>query len=255
MTSNLLSLARGLQRRKARRRRRLAVIEGVRLVEEALTAAVTLRGALVGPGFGETEREAAVLRDLADHAVPTVDVSPRELREATDTRTPQGIAAIIEIPAWTLEAIQPGGAPVLVLDAVRDPGNVGSLLRTAWALGSPGAVLLDGSADLANPKVIRAGMGATLRFAAATAGVRQFAEWSRSAGLTVWVAAAEGTPIQRLEAPPKLAVVVGNEGAGVRNELRALADRQVAITLARGVESLNVVAAAGIILHEARSAD
>ena len=203
MTSNLLSLARDLQRRKARRRRRLAVIEGVRLVEEALTAAVAFRGALVGPGFGETEREAAVLRDLADHAVPTVDVSPRELREATDTRTPQGIAAIIEIPAWTLEAIQPGGAPVLVLDAVRDPGNVGSLLRTAWALGSPGAVLLDGSADLANPKVIRAGMGATLRFAAATAGVRQFAEWSRSAGLTVWVAAAEGTPIQRLEAPPK----------------------------------------------------
>lgn len=255
MTSNLLSLARDLQRRKARRRRRLAVIEGVRLVEEALTAAVTLRGALVGPGFGETEGEAAVLRDLADHAVPTVDVSPRELREATDTRTPQGIAAIIEIPSWTLEAIRPGGAPVLVLDAVRDPGNVGALLRTAWALGSPGAVLLDGSADLANPKVIRAGMGATLRFAAATASVRQFAEWSRSAGLTVWVAAAEGTPIQRLEAPPKLAVVVGNEGAGVRDELRALADRQVAITLARGVESLNVVAAAGIILHEARSAD
>ena len=143
MPTNLLSLVRDLQRRKGRRRRGLAVAEGVRLVEEALAAGVPLSGAVVADDLGRTARGAALLEALAAHAVPVEEVPPRALAQLADTDTPQGVLAVLEAPRGLLAKIVPApGAPVLVVDAVQDPGNVGALLRTAFALGCAGAVIL-----------------------------------------------------------------------------------------------------------------
>jgi TrmH family RNA methyltransferase len=252
MASQLVTTIRNLHQRKGRRRRGLTVAEGVRLVEEALSAGVPLRGVVVSASFGATERAAALLGDIAGRAVPLEEVPDRTFRELADTDTPQGVLAVIEVPAWTLADVQPvPRAPVLVLDAVQDPGNVGTLLRTAFALGAAGAVLLRGSADLANPKVIRSAMGASFRLPAAPADVAEFVAWCRDAGVEVWAATADGAPLARSAPPERLALVVGNEGAGVRPELRELSVRQVAIPLTRGAESLNVAVAAGILLYEA----
>lgn len=255
MSSNLISMVRDLQRRRARKRRGLGVAEGVRVVEEALTAGIAFRGALVDDTLPETPRGAALLRELADHAVPVTDVSETDLRGLADTDTPQGVLAVVEPPRWLLAdvRVQPG-LPVLVLDGVQDPGNVGTLLRTAFALGSPGAVLLKGTADLTNPKVIRSGMGATFRLPAARTTEGELAKWISQNDVTVWAAATVGTPLSRLSPPERLAVVVGNEGAGVRPFVRSLAQQQVAVPLARGAESLNVAVAAGIILHQVQRA-
>lgn len=253
MGSNLASLIRNLQQRKGRKRRRLSVAEGVRLVEEALAAGVTFRGALHGASFGASGRGALLLRNLAAHAVLVEEVSDRTLDQLADTDTPQGILAVIEPPAWPLSAIQPaGGAPVVVLDGVQDPGNVGTLLRTAFALGAGGAVLLRGTADPSNPKVMRAGMGATFRLPTAMAGEDELRNWLAQARPAVWAAAPEGTPLQRLPPPERLVLILGSEGAGIRPEIEALAHTRVAVPLARGAESLNVAVAAGIILHEVR---
>lgn len=255
MASNLLSLARDLQRRKARERRGATVIEGVRLLEEALTAEVEFRGVLVAETFGSGPREADLLRRLADRAVSIEEVAVRELGGVADTQTPKGIVAVIGVEIRTLADIVPGDrAPVLVLDAVQDPGNVGALLRTALAFGSRGAVALDGTADLRNPKVLRAAMGATFRFPTANATAGEFASWIEQHHIDVWVTDAEGDDIATVQPPARLAVVVGNEGAGGRAELAALATRRVAIPLSAGVESLNVVVAAGIVLYEVANA-
>jgi TrmH family RNA methyltransferase len=252
MASQLVTTVRNLHQRKGRRRRGLTVAEGVRLVEEALHAGIPLTGVVVSASFGATDRGAALLGDLAGRAVPLEEVPDRTFRELADTDTPQGVLAVVEVPTWSLADVRPGPrAPVLVLDAVQDPGNVGTLLRTAFALGAAGAVLLRGSADLTNPKVIRSAMGASFRFPAAAVEAAEFVAWCRQTDVEVWASAADGAPLTRSAPPPRLALVVGNEGAGVRPELRELSVRQVAIPLSRGAESLNVAVAAGILLYEA----
>lgn len=252
MPSQLVTTVRNLHQRKGRRRRGLTVAEGVRLVEEALHAGIPIRGVLVATAFGTTERGAALLGALAGRAVPIEELSEREFRAASATDTPQGVLAVIEVPSWTLADVHAGPrAPVLVLDAVQDPGNVGTLLRTAFALGAAGVVLLRGCADLTNPKLIRAAMGASFRLPAAAAEADEFVAWCRRSEIEVWASAAEGAALTRTAVPERLALIVGNEGAGIRPELRGLAVRQVAIPLARGAESLNVAVAAGILLHEA----
>lgn len=251
MALNLVSTVRDLQRRKGRKRRGLGVAEGVRLVEEALAAGVPFRGVLADPTLRQSPRGAALLEGLASHAVPIQELAERELRDLADTDTPQGVLAVIEPPRWTLGDLDPkGGQAVLVVDAVQDPGNVGTLLRTAFALGTAGAVLLKGTADVLNPKVMRGGMGATFRLPTAAADEGGFAKWVRSRDVVVWVAAEQGSPLERVTPPDRLALVVGNEGAGVRDSVRSLAAHTVAIPLARGAESLNVAVAAGIILYD-----
>jgi TrmH family RNA methyltransferase len=253
MVSSLITQVRNLQRRRARKRERTAVAEGIRLVEEALDAGVPIQGVLVARDIGEQPRAARLLERLAAHDVPVEEIAARDLDTLADTETPQGILAVIEPRRFALDDVVPApGRAALVLDAIQDPGNVGTMLRTALALGACGAILLKGTADATNPKALRSAMGATFRLPAATADVPEFGAWLARHAVEAWVAAADGAPVARSPLPQRLAVIVGNEGAGVSAPVRALARRQVAIPLAAGAESLNVAVAAGIILHEVR---
>ncbi|MGD8278756.1 MAG: RNA methyltransferase [Gemmatimonadota bacterium] len=251
MASTLVTTVRNLHQRKGRRRRGLTLAEGLRVVEEAIASGVEIRGVLAAASFGTAPRAAALLTALADRAIPIEELPDRAFAGLADTGHPQGVLAVIEVPTWTLADVVPAvRAPVLVLDAVQDPGNVGTLVRTGFALGAAGAVLLRGCAEPTNPKTVRAAMGASFRLPIATADHAAFARWCQRERVELWTAAAEGTPLGRAAVPERLALVVGNEGAGVSAELRALAVRQVAIPLARGAESLNVAVAAGILLYE-----
>ncbi len=255
MASNLVTLTRNLQQRKGRKRRGLAVAEGIRLVEDALASGVEFRGVVVSSALQSHPRGAALLEQLASRAIPSEEVSERELRELADTDTPQGILAVITPRRSLLTDLVPHAQlPVLVIDGVQDPGNVGALLRTAHALGSPCAILLRGTADPTSPKVLRGAMGASFRLAHAFATDGELAAWLRQHEVTLWAADADGASLQRLDPVERLAIVVGNEGIGVRDEIAALAQRRVAIPLARGAESLNVAVAAGILLYEVQRA-
>ncbi|HEU4699664.1 MAG TPA: RNA methyltransferase, partial [Gemmatimonadales bacterium] len=169
---------------------------------------------------------------------------------------PQGIVAIIEPPRWELAHIAAGPRrPVLVLDGVQDPGNVGTMIRTALGLGAAGVVALKGTAELTSPKVIRGTMGALFRLPSVATDAGTFLAWAQARGIEVWAAAMDGEPIDRLTArdrprPPATALVIGNEGAGVGAAIAGAADRRVAIPLAGPAESLNAAIAAGILLYE-----
>jgi TrmH family RNA methyltransferase len=179
-------------------------------------------------------------------------VSAAELDALADTEQPQGIVAVVEPRAWSLDDVAtPAGSVVLVLDAVQDPGNVGTMLRTALALGATGTVALKGTADLNNPKVLRGSMGAAFRLPAVVTDADALIAWVRARGVELVVAAVDGEPIGRVRrGGTPLALVVGNEGAGVSPALGAAASRRIAIPLAATVESLNVAVAAGILLYE-----
>ena len=251
--SNLQSTVRDLQRRKARGRRGLAVLEGVRLVEEALAAGLEFKGALVAPELARTTRGQALAAELASHGVAVEEVGSRVFSDLAGTDSPQGILAIVQPRVWSLTDVKEGA--VLVVDGVQDPGNVGTLIRTAHALGASASVLLRGSADPMNPKALRAAMGATFRHPVVQLDDAPFITWAREHSLVLWAAAADGTPIARaldtrMSNQELTAVIVGNEGAGIRPQLNAIAAQRVAIPLAHGAESLNVAVAAGILLYE-----
>lgn len=227
-------------------------MEGVRLVEEALAAQVPIKGAIIAADFERTARGASLREDLETHAVPIEAVSARVFAPLADTETPQGIVAVIEPRRWTVEDLKlDPGAAVQVIDGVQDPGNVGTLLRTGHGLGATGTIVLRGTADILGPKTLRAAMGANFRHPVVPLDDAAFIAWARTNGVTLWATAADGVPIGRVKrGTGPVGVIVGNEGAGIRPALNAVAAQRVAIPMAAGAESLNVAVAAGILLYE-----
>lgn len=268
----LLSVARDLRRRRARERLGLFVAEGLRAVEAALDAGVSARGALATAALDATERGRALRARLDAAGVPVADVDERDFATAADTESPQGVLLVAERPhfeadgdeialatdarlAAAVGAAAPGReARVLVLDAVQDPGNAGTLLRTAAALGAAGAVALPGTVDVWSAKVVRAAMGAHFVLPTVGATTDALAAFLTAAAMPLWGADGDGAPVGRAaaEAPVRLALALGNEGAGLGPATRALATRLVAVPSSGRVESLNVAAAGAILLYELR---
>lgn len=246
----LLTLARDLQRRKGRERRSLFVAEGVRAVEEVVRSGVRIRGAISSPELEETARGRALLPELGNRSDEILRVTVPELADAAGTDSPQGVIAIGEIPDWSLDDVTAGsGTRLLVLDGVQDPGNVGTIIRTAAGLGAAAVVALPGTVDLWNAKVVRGAMGAHLRMTVVQCEARELLAWAERERVQLWAAEAAGEPLHLAAPPSRLGIVLGNEGAGVSEPVRAGAKRSVGLPLVAGVESLNVAVAAGIILY------
>jgi TrmH family RNA methyltransferase len=250
----LLTLARDLRRRRARERQRLFVAEGVRAVEELLASPLTVRGLLVAPQLADAPRGAALVESARRLTVELAHVDEREFASAAETDSPQGVLAIAEIPERRLDdLVLPDRARLVVLDAVQDPGNVGTILRTAAALGAAAVVAMPGTVDLWNAKVVRSAMGALFHSSVHMSTWAELDTFRSRHALVLWGAEADGTPLERLEPPQRLALLVGNEGAGLSSEGRARIGQSVSIPIAPAVESLNVAVATGIILYQVRS--
>lgn len=250
----LLTLARDLKRRKARERRSQFVAEGVRTVEELLRSPVAVRGVLRTGAVGETPRGAALLDDLARRSIECVEVDEKDFLSAAETERPQGILAIADVPERALASLTLAETTrLLVLDAIQDPGNAGTLVRTAAALGAAAVIALPGTADLWNAKAVRSGVGAHFRIPALHASAEELVTFLGAQHVALWGADAGGEPIDAVEAPRRLALAVGNEGAGLGAGMRDASEKIVGLPMAAQVESLNVSVAAGIILWALRA--
>jgi len=243
-------LLRTLRQRRAREAEGLFVAEGLRAVEDLVASSLALHFAVAASTVEDNERGRALLDILRRRGVTVHEVGGGALRDFADTDTPQGLLVVAEIPKRGLESIVADRDPtvVLVLDAVQDPGNFGSLVRTAEALGAAGVVALPGTVDAWNPKVVRGAMGSSFRLPVVEADWAALAPWLREHRITP-AAAVVGAP--PLDAPlPRAALVLGNEGAGVSAETLQHARLHVGIPLRGRAESLNVAAAGAILLHE-----
>ncbi len=250
----LLTLARDLRRRKARERQQLFVAEGVRAVDELVRSTLTVSGVLIGPQFDDQSRAPALHALIAQRSIPEERVDFREFASAAETDSPQGILAIAEVPGRLLAdlEIRPK-ARLLVLDGVQDPGNVGTIIRTAEALDVTATYALPGTVDLWNPKVVRSGMGSHFRHPCIVGTWDELDSFRASRAFSVWGADASGKRLGASPAPDRLALVVGNEGAGLSEQSRARLDQTVALPISSTVESLNVAVATGILLFELRA--
>ena len=250
----MLTLARDLRRRRARERQRLFVAEGVRAVEELIASPLPVQGLLVAPQLIDAPRGLALLDTARLSGIDIIQVDQREFSSAAETDSPQGVIAIAEIPARRLEDIEVAKRTrLVVLDALQDPGNVGTILRTAAALGTAAVLAMPGTVDLWNAKVVRSAMGALFHRPAFMSTWSELDTFRARHAVALWGADASGTPLDELQPPDRLALLVGNEGAGLSPEGRARVEQSVSIPIGSAVESLNVAVATGIILYRLRT--
>lgn len=251
LTRREAKLLRGLHQRRTREQEGAFLVEGIRAVEDLLASRLGVRFLAWSSSLEDGERGRGLLADAGRRGVALHEVPAAELAEYAGTETPQGVVAVADVPRWTLEDLYSPALPavVLVLDAVQDPGNFGTMTRTAEALGAAGVLALPGTVDAWNPKAVRAAMGSSFRLPVVAAGWDEAAPWLEREGYSV-LASTVGAPPLGADRPDRAALVVGNEGAGVSAATRARAAREVGIPLRGRAESLNVGSAAAILLHE-----
>jgi RNA methyltransferase, TrmH family len=244
-----LRLARSLQQKKGRIASGCFLIEGIRLAEEALSCLLPICFAIVAEDADS--RILALARELDGSNIAVYQVSPALLAGITATEHSQGIAMVASLPKNN--PLPEGGHCYALCDGIADPGNLGTIIRSAYAAGLAGLMLTDGCADLYNPKTVRAAMGALFRLPvyAAVSGEEAYA-LARSRGLMVYITDADGRDIRSCDAELKKPHlwVLGSEAEGVSPYLRETADLSVSLPMREGAESLNVASAAAVLFYQ-----
>jgi RNA methyltransferase, TrmH family len=231
--------------------RGLAAIEGPILIEEALRAGLLIERLFVASGHEELYQRLPLPQET------DILVMPREVLEsAVDTEGPQPVAALVEPPDWTwahlLDQHRNVVPLVLVLAGIQDPGNLGTILRSAEAFGADGVLALPGTAHAWNPKAVRASAGSVFRVPLLSVSVRDCMTHLREAGVKIWrTTVHEAEPADLVDLTAPVALILGNEGNGVAAEVAEMADGALTIPCPGAVESLNAAVAASVLLYEA----
>lgn len=219
------------------------------MVEDLLDSPVPVREIFAVSSLEDDPRAAAVLHRARLAGVDRVDISEVDVKALSATETSQGLLAIAEIPGAVLaDVLNRVPRLILVLDAVQDPGNFGTLTRSAEALGAGAVVTLPGTVDPWNPKSVRAAAGSSFRLPVVE-GDGDSLESLRTAGYRILGADMEGRDVSQVRAG-RVALVLGNEGAGLSAAVRGAADELVSVPIRGRAESLNVAAAAAILMYE-----
>jgi TrmH family RNA methyltransferase len=226
-------------------------IEGVRLMEEAIRSGIKFQAVFF------SDSAAGVMERLVQqigHKVDTLLVPAKLFKEVVTSETPQGAAALVYAKQSSLQEVLEGDqAPLLVVAAgLQDPGNLGTILRSAEAFGAGGVLLGEGTVSVYNPKTVRATAGSIFRMRTISIKMANAIPELREQGVRLFATSShKGTPLHQAQLSGPAAFFIGNEGAGLTRELSQQMDEFVTIRQSETVESLNAGVAASIILYEA----
>ena len=242
---------------KSGRRRRaegVVVAEGVRLVEMAAAAGWTMRFCLVTAEAAHEARVQCILAQLAARC-PLYEVTGEVYKKVSDTDTPQGILLVLEERCTELAALRERSELLaVVLDGVQDPGNAGTIVRTADAAGADAVICLEDTIDVFSAKAVRASMGSVFHVPIVRNVSREaLAEFLQQESMKLFAADLdeEAAPYHAADYSGRLAIAFGNEGNGVSDAVRRMAGQKLFIPMFGRAESLNVSTAAALILYEA----
>lgn len=244
---------RSLEKSKYRKQEGKFVIEGIRMMEEALDADIGLDAIYYSPALLDTTRGKDLFERLSERMLKIYLLSDRLMKQVGFTETPQGIIAVASQLHFSLDILLKNANPFfLLLDQIQDPGNLGTLIRTADAAGVSGVILTEGTVDLYNPKTIRATMGSLfhLPILAQQDGQDIIASLQRE-GIQVLAAALQtDTYFYEADFTRPTAVVIGNEGQGLSEEVLKAVDLKIKIPILGKAESLNAAVAGAILVYE-----
>jgi len=241
-----------LKRSKVRQAERKYLIEGIRLCEEALTSNAPLDQLIFcRESIDRNKRLEDLFQNAVQKNVTIQQTDWRAFKGMSDTDTPQGVLGVVSMPTWDRESVLNSNGPLLILDRIADPGNLGTIMRTAEATGCAGLFLTRGSVELFNPKVVRATMGAIFRLPVFPRqnGTELITELHQH-NISILAAHIDGTPFHDLQTKSPVALLLGNEAFGIDPDLITHADHTVTIPMAAPVESLNIAVATGILLYK-----
>jgi TrmH family RNA methyltransferase len=232
----------------SRRDTSAVLLDGEHLVDEALRAGVIIEAVLTDG------RPRAVDAALEAAGVPWYEGTTSVLSAASPVRTPSGLIAIASWTPARMGDVFARASPVVIgMAGVQDPGNVGSVIRSAHALGATGVLALDGSADPSGWKALRGAMGSTFHVPVAIGNLADALHGARAKGITVAaLVARDGTPLPKAGLKPPVLLLVGNEGHGLDERVLDLATTRVHLPMQAGVDSLNVAVSAALALWEIR---
>lgn len=225
-------------------------IEGVRILEEAIRSGLNFRAVF----FRESAKNKAerLLPQLAAH-VETVVLADKLFASAVASESPQGVAAFVKCNVFSFEDVlaRSSYGPLVAIAGVQDPGNLGTILRSAEAFAAGGVLLGEGTASVFNSKVIRASAGSVFRLPLAKAKLADVIQPMKANGLRLFATSShKSKSLAGADLSMPLAIFIGSEGAGVPRDLLARMDEVIAIPHSPAVESLNAGVAASIILYE-----
>ena len=233
---------------RGRVRKGYVLVEGVRAAAEALASGVVVRFVICSRALMRSPAGEALLAEVEASGVMPDWVGEREMASVSATASPQGILLVCEEPSLAPETLHvTTDARFLALDGIQDPGNLGTLVRTARAFDLTAVIALDGTVDPWNARVVRASAGSVFRVPVVRVPWTEVGAWA--AGARVIVADAAGQDAATLSVKPPWMLVVGNEGAGVRAEIRKAANARAAVPMAGAADSLNAAVAGAIVLY------
>ena len=225
-------------------------IEGLRIAEEAIRSGLRFRAVF----FRESAGSAAdrLLPQIGAH-VETIELPDAIFDSVVATETPQGVAALVKLKSFDLDHALRAPEPLIVVAAgLQDPGNLGTILRSAEAFGASGVLVAEKTVSHLSPKTVRASAGSVFRLPAVAVTLNDVLPRLRAAGLRlVATSSHKGTPADEADLSGKIALFLGNEGAGLPREVLKEMDETVIIPHSAKVESLNAGIAASILLYEA----
>jgi len=244
---------RRLAGRHYREQEGVCYVEGIRPVLDAIESGARLEALLYSPELLRSEVALAVVAAQEAAGVPVIQFSAASFARLSEREHPVGLSAIVQWKPLALEAFPGGPGTLLVMaEEMRDPGNLGTLLRTMDAIGGSGVVVVGASTDPTHPKCLKASMGTLFRLLVArAASVEAFLHWAKGRQITIVATTARrGTPHWALSYRRPLALLLGNEGEGLGAETLEQADLVARIPMWGTASSLNVSVAAGVLLYE-----
>ncbi|HLW02132.1 MAG TPA: RNA methyltransferase [Ktedonobacterales bacterium] len=246
---------RHLASRRVREEEGVCYVEGIRPVLDALESGVPLEVLLISPEMLRSEVALQKVREQAALGTLVMELSRASFERFSDRDNPVGLAAIVRWTPLDLASLPAGPDTLMVMaEDMRDPGNLGTLLRTMDAIGGTGVVVVGSSTDPTHPRCLKASMGTIFRIPVArAASVEAFLHWAKERKLrTVATTARRGSSFWSLEYRRPLALLLGNEGEGLSQETIGMADAVARIPMWGTASSLNVSVAAGVLLYEVR---
>ena len=250
--NSTIKLIRGLRARKERDRQGRYFVEGIRVVGEAVQNGATIDLIVVAPGLLTSEFALNTVEEARRDGVPTLAVSDEVFGSLSLRDGPQGIGAIIRQRWEPLSSLRPQGDDLWVaLEAVQDPGNLGTILRTADAVGARGVILVGQATDPYDPVAVRASMGSVFAQRLGKATVSEFLAWRRATRVSlVGTSGAGATGYRKMTYPTPLVLISGSERQGLSFELLESCDAVVQIPMVGRPDSLNLAVATSVVLYE-----
>jgi len=251
--NTLIKDIKALKVRKYREERKEFFIEGARFLEEALKEKLQISRIFLSSSFIENKCNNDFLSILSSEMYDAFVLTDKLFEEISDTENPQGVLAVLKMKNYSFNEILSNNNMIIILESIQDPGNMGTIIRTADAAGFSGIVISKGCVDIYNPKVLRSTMGSIFHLPMyLSENLMETIDEMKQKGIKLFASHLSSTSsFFETNLTGDIAIIIGNEANGISSEIASKADSLIKIPMSGKAESLNVSVAAGLLMYEA----